>query len=190
MTIGPLQLETWHLALIAVALIALLWFLGGFLVPVTGTWERVDEDLKTGAVERITLVQFGPIVRGRRIMRGGFQEFSGFLSGRSVSLVRRDHGLAMIVGQGFPEPIAKAIDGTVTARLRMTVSADGKAIHGTFEPQKIEFTHQPPSVTSRRFLEPTFRRYKLVSRSPTETEIVETSPPSRDPTPPKVRRTI
>lgn len=188
MQIGPLQLEYWHLILIAIAAVALLWFLWGFLVPVTGTWERVDEDVPNGKVERITLVQFGPFVRGRRMMKGGFQEFSGILNGRSILLGRIDHGKAMLMEQGFPEAIADEIDGSLTARLRMTLSQDGKAIFGTFSPQKIEFTHHPPQITGRRFLEPSFRRYRLVSRTLLDTELVET--PSEKDAQSKFRRTV
>lgn len=187
MQIGPLQLEWWHFVLIAVGLVAIGWFVSGLLVRVTGTWERVDEDAAAGVVERITLVQFGPFVRGRRLMKGGFQEFNGMMRGRSISMTRRDHGRPMLVDQGFPGAIAAEIDGTVTAAMRLTLSADGSVIHGTFSPQKIEFTHHPPQITSRRFLDPSFRRYRLVSRQPVESEVVAgAEPPSKR----KVRRTV
>ena len=189
MQIGPLQLEWWHLIIIAIVVVFLGWMLWGFLIRVTGTWERVDEDAKSGNVERITLVQFGPFVRGRRMMKGGFQEFSGLLRGRSIAMTRRDHGKQMIIDQGFPDTIAEEIDGSVTAAMRMTLSADGKVIFGTFSPQKIEFTHQPPKVTSRRYLDPSHRRYKLVSREPVESEVVD-DPPSSRTSEPKLRRTI
>lgn len=189
MTIGPFQLEYWHIGLLIIAGVALLWFLWGFMVPVTGTWERVDEDVPSGKVERITLVQFGPFVRGRRMMKGGFQEFSGILSGRSILLARIDHGKAMIMSQGFPEAIAQEIEGSMTAKLRLTLSQDGKAIFGTFAPQKIEFTHHPPKITARRFLEPSFRRYRLVSRTLLDTELVE-EPARPSVSPSKIRRTV
>jgi hypothetical protein len=172
MHIGPFFFQWWHFLLIAAGLVVCGWFLMSFFVRVTGTWERVDEDVRSGTVERITLVQFGPFVRGRRAMAGGFQEFNGMLRGRSIALTRRDHGRQMIVSQGFPQPSAEEIDGTVTAAMRMTLSADGQVIHGTFSPQKIEFNHNPPEITGRRFLDPSFRRYKLVSRQPIETEVV------------------
>ncbi|MBI2377367.1 MAG: hypothetical protein HYV07_25420 [Deltaproteobacteria bacterium] len=195
LTLGPIQLEGWHLLLIFLALMALAWFVWGFLVPITGTWERVDEDRKPGTVERITLVQFGPFVRGRRKMKGGFQEYSGYLRGRSITIRRRDHGVPFVVSQGFPEGVAKYVDGTVTAILRLTLSADGTVIHGTFTPQKIEFVHDPPKVTSRFFLTPTFRRYKLVSREPQSTEVIEEleeaqKSPQTESRPSKVRRTV
>ncbi|MFO0727029.1 MAG: hypothetical protein U1E65_24830 [Myxococcota bacterium] len=188
--IGPFQLEGWHLGLIAVAGVVLLWFLYGLLVRVSGTWERVDEDVQSGKVERITIVQFGPFVRGRRMMKGGFQEFSGVMRGRSMVLGRIDHGKAMLIGQGFPEKIAEEIDGSLTARLRLTLSQDGRAIFGTFSPQKIEFTHHPPKITSRRFLEPSFRRYKLVSRELHDTEIVEPDEAQKEAAREKLRRTV
>jgi hypothetical protein len=188
MTIGPFQLEPWHLLVLGVFGIALLWFLWGFLIPVTGTWERVDEDVPSGKVERITLVQFGPFIRGRRMMKGGFQEFTGVLRGRSIVLGRIDHGKAMLMAQGFPETIAEEIDGSLTARLRMTLSQDGTVIFGTFAPQKIEFTHQPPKIMSRRFQEPSFRRYKLISRTLLETEMVDDGAKSDESS--KFRRTV
>jgi hypothetical protein len=162
--LGPFQLEPWHLIIIAIGLVFVGWIVRGFMVRVTGTWERVDEGLRPGQTERITLVQFGPFVRGRRMMKGGFQEYNGVLRGRSLYMNRRDHGAEMIKDQGFPMELTAEIDGTVTARLRLTLSADGQAIFGTFTPQKIEFTHRPPAVKARYFLEPSFRRYRLVSR--------------------------
>lgn len=187
MQIGPLQLEWWHLLIIGVLMIAAGWFIWGVLVRVTGTWERVDEDAKKNA-ELITLAQFGPFVRGRRKMKGGFQEYSGYLRGRSIEMIRRDHGKQMIMDQGFPEGVADEVDGSVTARMRLTLSADGSVIHGTFCPQKIEFTHNPPKVTKRYFLEPSFRRYKLVSRQPLQSEVV--SKPAKANASPKFRRTV
>lgn len=171
MRVGPFDLQTWHVILLAAGALFLLWIIRGFLVRVTGTWERVDEGLRPGQLERITLVQFGPFVRGRRMMKGGFQEYTGLLRGRGLIMTRRDHGAEMIINQGFPKEISTEIDGSVTAKLRLTLSADGTAIFGTFTPQKIEFTYKPPAITRRSFLEPSFRRYKLVSR-----EILDAEP--------------
>lgn len=173
MQVGPFFLVWWHFLLIGVGLLILAWFVMGFLVRVTGTWERVDADVKD--TERITLVQFGPFVRGRRMMTGGFQEFNGILRGRSIAMTRRDHGRQMIIDQGFPDLVAGEIDGSVTAQMRMTLSADGQVIFGTFCPQKIEFTHQPPEITGRRFMDPSHRRYKLISRQPIQSEVVSDS---------------
>jgi hypothetical protein len=114
------------------------------------------------------------------MMQGGFQEYTGLLRGRGLIMTRRDHGAEMIIRQGFPKEISTEIDGTVTAKLRLTLSADGSAIFGTFTPQKIEFTYKPPAITRRSFLEPSFRRYKLVSR-----EILDTEPDDTDPHEPR-----
>ncbi len=161
---GPIELAYWQIILILISLGFLAWVVRGFTVRISGTWERVDEGVRPGQSELIGLVQFGPFVRGRRMLEGGFQEYTGILRGRTIFMTRRDHGRKMIIKQGFPAEIAPEIDGTVTARMRLTLSADGRAIFGTFTPQKIEFTHQPPAITRRIFLEPSFRRYKLVSR--------------------------
>lgn len=166
--IGPVELAFWHLILIGVGVAVLIWLLRGFLTRVSGTWERVDEGLAPGQAEKISLVQFGPFVRGRRLVKGGFQEFTGLLRGRTIFMTRRDHGKELIMSQGFPKEIVSEIDGTVTAKMRLTLSADGRAIFGTFTPQKIEFTYRPPEITNRIYLEPSFRRYKLISREITD----------------------
>lgn len=162
---GPFELAFWQLLILLGLLGVVIWIVRGFLIRVQGTWERVDEGLVPGQSERITLVQFGPFVRGRRLVKGGFQEFTGLLRGRTIFMTRRDHGSELIISQGFPKELVSEIDGTVTARLRLTLSADARAIFGTFTPQKIEFTYRPPAITNRIFLEPSFRRYKLVSRA-------------------------
>jgi hypothetical protein len=162
--IGPLDLQTWHLIVGTLGTALLIWVVRGFMVRVSGTWERVDEGLADGRKELLSLVQFGPFIRGRRLMKGGFQEYTGLLRGRTIFISRRDHGEELIVAQGFPKELVPDIDGSVTARLRLTLSADGRAIFGTFTPQKIEFTYKPPAITRRVYLEPSFRRYKLISR--------------------------
>ncbi len=184
--IGPLDLAEWHLILIGLALAFVIWVLRGLTLRISGTWTRVDQG-EGNAAESIAFVQFGPFVRGRRMVKGGFQEFTGLLRGRTIFLTRRDHGRELIVNQGFPKELVAEIDGTVTAKLRLTLSADGKALFGTFTPQKIEFTHRPPEITNRLFLEPSHRRYTLTSR-----EVVAADVPT-DPAPNKkspVRRTM
>ena len=171
---GPFALHFWQLLLIVAALILLVWIIRGFMVRIQGTWERVDEDAPQTSREVVYFAQLGPFVRGRRLVNGGFQEYTGIMRGRTMFMTRRDHGKAMIVSQGFPEKLVPEIDGTVTARLRLTLSADGKALFGTFIPQKIEFTRRPPAVTRRTYLDAQFRRYRLVSRT-LEDEGVEPS---------------
>ena len=163
--IGSAVLELWHFVLAGFAILMLIWIVRGFMVRIQGTWTRVDEDAHAGQPEVVFFAQLGPFVRGRRMLKGGFQEYTGIMRGRTMFMTRRDHGAAMIVGQGFPKEIVPEIDGTVTARLRLTLSADGRALFGTFTPQKIEFTRRPPAVTRRVYLDARFRRYRLVSRA-------------------------
>lgn len=142
-----------------------LWALSALLFRVSGTWERVlsDEEKARGThAERITLVQLGPLVRGRRDVVGGYQEFSGYVVGRSVRLARRDHGVASLAAQGFPEPVAKQLDGEVMARLRLRLADGGTSLAGQFLPQKVEFTHRPPKITSAYFLDAQHRAYRRV----------------------------
>lgn len=163
--VGPLDLELWHLVVGALGLAVAVWIIRGFMVRIQGTWERVDEDAPADQREVVYLAQLGPFVRGRRLVHGGFQEYTGIMRGRTMFMTRRDHGAAMIISQGFPKEVVPEIDGTVTARLRLTLSADGRALFGTFTPQKIEFTRRPPAVTRRVYLDARFRRYRLISRA-------------------------
>jgi hypothetical protein len=113
------------------------------------------------------LAQLGPFVTGRRDVIGGHQEFSGYLVGRSMRMVRRDHGVESLTALGFPEGIAKQLDGEVTARLKLRV-VDGMFLEGVFIPQKVEFTHRPPKVTKAFYLQPQGRRYRRVVPIPVE----------------------
>lgn len=142
-----------------------LWLLSTFLFRVSGTWERemtIAERESGMRPERITLGQLGPLVTGRRDVPGGWQELSGLLIGRTLRLTRRDHGIKALVGLGFPEQIAAKLDGEVTAKLELQLRG-GVAplfLEGSFIPQKVEFTHQPPRITNSYFLEAQPRRYR------------------------------
>jgi hypothetical protein len=143
---------------------SVLWVVSSFLYRVAGTWERSMSAAEREAgtrPEQITLAQLGPLVTGRREVAGGHQELSGLLVGRTLRLTRRDHGVRALVGMGFPEAIAQRLDGEVTAKLELTLR-DGVLLDGTFTPQKVEFTHQPPRITRTYFLEPQARRYRRV----------------------------
>jgi hypothetical protein len=140
------------------------WVASTFVFRVGGTWERTlsAAERESGArAERITLAQLGPLVTGRRDVPGGHQEFSGLLVGRRLRLTRRDHGVKALVGMGFPEPIAQRLDGEVTATLELDLR-DGVLLSGTFTPQKVEFTHQPPRITRSYFLTPQPRTYRRI----------------------------
>ena len=95
-------------------------------------------------------------------MPGGWQELSGLLVGRTLRLTRRDHGLKALVALGFPEPVAVKLDGEVTARLELQLKGGLMPLflEGSFTPQKVEFTHQPPRITRSYFLDPQPRRYR------------------------------
>lgn len=142
-----------------------LWVLSTFIWRVTGTWERVltDDERADGAKkEKITFGQLGPFVTGRREVKGGYQEYSGLMIGRSVTLTRRDHGVKALASMGFPEGVAKKLDGEIMARLKLSLAEGGTFLVGTFEPQKVEFTHQPERVTGMYFLPGQRRRYRRV----------------------------
>jgi hypothetical protein len=140
----------------------MLWILLSAVFRVGGIWER---DLSTtereagGSPERIVLGQLGPFVTGRREIPGGYQELSGILLGPVLRLNRRDHGVRSLTMLGFPEPVAKKLDGEVMAKLELRVRG-GVLLEGTFSPQKVEFTHQPPRITKAYFLPPSPRRYR------------------------------
>ncbi len=145
--------------------VVVLWLLSTFLFRVSGTWEReiTAAERESGLrPERITLGQLGPLVTGRREVPGGWQELSGLLVGRTLRLTRRDHGLKALVALGFPEPVAVKLDGEVTARLELQLKGGLMPLflEGSFTPQKVEFTHQPPRITRSYFLDPQPRRYR------------------------------
>lgn len=161
-----MDVETLRIAAItAIGTAAGAWLLSTFIWRVTGTWERVvgAQERADGAMkERITLGQLGPFVTGRRDVAGGYQEYSGLMIGRSVTLSRRDHGVRALSAMGFPDAVAAKLDGCVMARLKLSLAEGGLFLEGTFEPQKVEFTHQPERLTGMFFLPGQRRRYRRV----------------------------
>ena len=150
-----------------------LWIVASYVFSMAGTWERVlrdDEVAEGNRTERITLAQIGPFVTGRRDIPGGHQELSGFSLGRSLSLTRRDHGVQSLVALGFPQPIAKQLDGEVTARLKLNLTGGGTTLEGVFIPQKFEFTHRPPKITGSTYLSPQPHLYRRVT--PIEAQVL------------------
>lgn len=149
----------------AIGAAAALWLLLSFVFRVGGTWEReLDaQDIADGVrAERMELAQLGPFVTGRRVVPGGHQELSGLLIGYRLTLSRRDYGVRALMAMGFPDTVAPKVEGQVTGRFTLHV-VDSDMLSGAFEPRKIEFTHQPPRVTSAYFLEGqprTFRRMR------------------------------
>ena len=148
--------------IVILAALALAWALSALFFRVSGTWlrELSERDRARGVQpERIELTQLGPFVSGRRELPGGYQEFSGVLLWSTLRLKRRDCGEALLVAQGFPKHIAPLLDGQVTARLVLRVEAGGAVLRGSFTPQEINFTHQPPRITSRVYRAPEPRSY-------------------------------
>jgi hypothetical protein len=151
---------------------AVLWVLASVVWRVGGVWERVLSAAERDAgaqPEQIVLAQLGPLVMGRRDVVGGYQELTGLVFGPVVRLHRRDHGVRALTSMGFPEPVAKKLDGEIMARLDLKLR-DGALLDGTFAPQKVEFTHQPPRITRAYFLPPQPRRYRRVD---TEAVVVQ-----------------
>lgn len=165
------------------------WAVGGLLLlgvivslvmNVSGTWERLPTPEEERAAhelgralprERIVFGQFGPFVTGRRELPGGHQEFSGFMIGWTLRISRRDHGVHSLIKQGFPEKIAHAVDGDITAKLKLRLTNGGLTLEGSFTPHKIEFTHRPPKITGRHALPPVPRGYRRLTAA--ERAVVE-----------------
>jgi hypothetical protein len=153
-----------------------LWIIASYVWSMAGTWERVfdEHEAQEGArPERMTLVQLGPFITGRRDIVGGHQELSGFSLGLALNLTRRDHGVQSLVALGFPAPIAKQLDGEITAKLKLRLIEGGTMLDGVFIPQKVEFTHRPPKITGAVYLDPQPRRYRRVT--PIEVSSLATS---------------
>ena len=136
----------------------------GFIFRVSGRWRRFDDDevrLK-GLVpaEEITLLQFGPLIFGRSLVPGGHHSFTGYLWLRRLHLWRRDHGHMLFTRQGFPDVIARRLDGGVTAHLLLDV--DSTQLIGSFVPKKFSFTHRPPAITSVETMPGQQRGYRRV----------------------------
>ncbi len=150
---------------VIVCIVALLAWLGiGALFSIAGQWERYENIINdTGSTkETVTLGQFGPFIVGRREVSDGYQTYSGFIFGRHIRLKRRDFGLPHLMEQGFPEGVAKKLEGEVMGHLRLTLSSDRLFLEGEFVPYKIVFSHTPPKVTSILPQKPVKRRYKRV----------------------------
>lgn len=160
------------LALVALTLISSLWF------NVSGTWERLPdldpdsgkERSPTGPLERLVLGQLGPFVRGRREVPGGWQEYSGLMFGRRLTLTRRDFGVPALVRANFPEALAQKLNGDVFAEVRLQLVEMGTELRGTFKPQKIDFLLAPPRITSRHWMPAVPRSYRRVSPAELEEE--------------------
>lgn len=120
------------------------WILFPFAFSVTGIWKR------EGDAEHIQFEQFGPIISGRRSVDGGNQMYSGFQFFIWLRVKRRDYGLPALIAQGFPEAIAKKVNGSIVARLTLR-RAGKKRLVGSFTPMKIQFDEATVSVLGRHY---------------------------------------
>jgi len=144
-----------------IAGILVLWALFPILFPVHGIWRR-DNSQRNSEDEFIEIEQFGPIVSGKRSVDGGNHLYSGFQTFIFVWLKRRDYGIPALIAQGFPESIAKKINGSITARLRVR-RAGRKLLVGTFRPQRILFDEESTRVMSRNYDAASPRRFMLTN---------------------------
>jgi hypothetical protein len=137
-----------------VSLIA-IWLLYAALNSVEGIWRREDaED------EFLQLEQFGPFVTGKRNVDGGNHIYSGTLTFGTLKLVRRDWGIPHLIAAGFPAVIAKKINGSVMAKVRLR-RRTRKRLEGVFVPQKILFDEPSARVLSRDYQHAIERNYVL-----------------------------
>lgn len=140
---------------VGIVVLIALWMLYAALTSVEGIWRRED-----GEEELLELTQFGPFITGKRNVDGGNHVYSGTLTFGSLRLVRRDWGLPHLIAAGFPAVIAKKINGSVMAKVRLKRKTP-KRLEGVFIPQKILFDEPSARVLSRDYQYPIERNYVL-----------------------------
>lgn len=155
-----MDLIVWIILLCGILLFAML--LTSLFYSFSGVWERMDEVSPVVARERIRLAQFGPLVLGNCNVVGGQQSFFGFALGPALWLRRRDRGVPFLAREGFPEAIAKQVEGQIMARYRMRLASDRNFMNGIFIPYRVEFSLQPPRVTAMHAQAAVSRRYRRV----------------------------
>jgi hypothetical protein len=68
--------------------------------------------------------------------------------------------------EGFPEGVARKLDGSVLARYHLRLSGDHNFLHGRFKPYRVEFSLEPEQLTGV-YAQPTverhYRRIELVA---------------------------
>lgn len=158
---------------LAILLLALL-ILGsilGLMFPIRGTWERMtDSNQSIWNRERMVLKQFGMIVVGHQTVPGGAQKFFGFAFGPSVWLKRRDYGINALKQEGFPEPIAKLVQGKVLLYLNLKLSPDRLFLTGHATPMKVEYFEDGSGVKNIHPVEPITRSYRRSELTPVSKE--------------------
>ena len=132
-----------------------LWVGYASMRPIEGVWKRYDVD-----DEFVQIEQFGPFLSGRRNIDGGNHVFVGLQTFNRISLVRRDFGIPALIAAGFPPVIAKLVNGSIMAKLKLKRRKDGFLI-GSFRPQKVLFDEASARVLSRHYLQAVSRAYQL-----------------------------
>lgn len=151
------------------------------IFPIGGVWER----LSTGNQsiwdrERIVLKQFGPLLIGQQNIHGGKQSFLGFAIASSIWLRRRDYGIQALIQQGFPEDIAKLVQGRVLLRLHLKLSPDHLFLKGEATPYKVEFYEDGSGIKSIQAVEPTLRSYRRAELRPVKESALTVGKPVYD----------
>ena len=148
--------------LIAISALVFIVVVSSIIFSFAGVWERVDDSVQLSGRERIRLVQFIVFVLGKRVVAGGQQSFFGFAFGNTLWLRRRDRGILHLKHEGFPDEVAKQVEGQVMAQYRLHLSKDHNFLNGVFIPYRVEFSARPPRVTAMHPQPPVPRRYRRV----------------------------
>ena len=157
------------------------WVLFPFFFPVGGIWKREGDN------EHIQFEQFGPVVSGKRSIDGGNHMYSGFQIFWWLRLKRRDYGFPALIAQGFPEVIAKKINGSIVARLTLRRASRDRLV-GSFTPMRIQFDGPTAQVLGRHYeaSQPrAFDRTNLAELPAAKVEVKRTQLP---PPPPQTKK--
>lgn len=127
-----------------------------------GIWERMDSASPLAKRERIRLSQLGCFVIGKRLIVGGHQSFFGVAIGPQLWMRRRDFGVVSLTREGFPEDIAKQVEGQVLGKYRLQLSQDRDFLTGDFVPYRVEFSGKPPYITAINEQTPVPRKYRRI----------------------------
>ncbi|MEC9466150.1 MAG: hypothetical protein VX834_10215 [Myxococcota bacterium] len=114
------------------------WVVGGFLVPVAGQWRDRDRIVQLG--------QLGPWVWGTCQVPGGLQRYRGKVFLGHLTLTRRDFGQGHLLGLGFNDVQAQAVEGQVMVRLTLRMKPSG--LHGHLWGTRFQFNPRTQQVLS------------------------------------------
>ncbi len=168
------------LGIIILAFLALGTVLS-LIYPVGGTWERVSQGTQSiWDRERVVLKQFGLLIIGKQVLSGGYQKFFGIAFGPSIWLRRRDYGIQALKQEGFPEPIAKLLQGRVLLHLTLKLTSDRLFLKGYATPMKVEFYEDHSGIKSIHPVEPTPRTYRRAELTPVMQPSLSVGKPAYD----------